>query len=131
MNPVLLKSGGRRSSDGAYLCSIFVLGKQIAIEDYGSLGKRSETLLESVVIPSIHHLQKKTNADIIVMEGAGSCTEMNLMKRDIVNLPLVRKVRIRLVSLNFFILMNNIIHSKRYSTTFIVLFMVTCECIKK
>jgi len=96
MNPVLLKSGGRRESDGAYLCSIVVLGKQVAVEDYGSLGKRTNTLL-NMVVQSVSHLQNITKSDIIVLEGAGSCTEMNLMNRDIVNIPLVRKVGLELI----------------------------------
>jgi cobyric acid synthase len=39
MNPILLKSGGRRESDGAFLCSVVVMGKHYATEDYGDLGK--------------------------------------------------------------------------------------------
>ena len=91
MNPVLLKSGGRRENDGTYLCSVHVLGKQIAVEDYGSLGKRTHTFMD-MVVSTVSKLQHITNADMVVLEGAGSCTEMNLMDRDIVNIPLVRKV---------------------------------------
>lgn len=38
-------------------------------------------------------LVKRTAADVVVVEGAGSCVEMNLMDRDIVNLPLVRRLQ--------------------------------------
>lgn len=88
MNPVLLKSGGRRK-DGAFLCSVVVLGKQVACESYGALGKRT-TSLKAMVVESHAALAEATGAQVIVLEGAGSCTELNLASRDIVNLPLVR-----------------------------------------
>jgi adenosylcobyric acid synthase len=90
MNPVLLKSGGRKKN-GEYLCSVVVLGKQIATETYGDLGKRT-TCLRSMVLESHSALAEATGAEVIVLEGAGSCTELNLMERDIVNLPLVREL---------------------------------------
>lgn len=89
MNPILLKSGGRRESDGAYLCSVLVMGKHYATEDYGALGSRTETLMELVLDA---HGQLARDSDVIVLEGAGSCTELNLMERDVVNLPLVRRL---------------------------------------
>ena len=90
MNPVLLKFGGRRASDGAYLCSVHVLGKHWATEDYGALGQRKD--LMNLVVDAHQRLGALTKANVIVLEGAGSCTELNLMDRDIVNIPLVRKV---------------------------------------
>eukprot|EP00978_Attheya_sp_CCMP212_P004301 scaffold9421_cov47-Attheya_sp.AAC.2 len=92
MNPVLLKSGGRRDSDGAYLCSVLVLGQTLAVEDYGALGQRTEEL-RSLVLDAHQRLADVTDAQVIILEGAGSCTELNLMERDIVNLPLVRKLK--------------------------------------
>lgn len=101
MNPILLKSGGRRESDGAFLCSVFVLGKLLATEDFGALGERSMSLLELVVDAFgklVDHKQGNDRDDqesstvTIVIEGAGSCTELNLMKRDVVNMPLVRRL---------------------------------------
>jgi adenosylcobyric acid synthase len=123
MNPVLLKSGGTRpirrrrgcSSEGdndnnnsssssctgadvveevEYLCSVVVLGRTVAVETFGDLGQRRDTLLE-LVLRAHDDLIQHTNADVVVMEGAGSCTELNLMSRDIVNLPLVRALRQR------------------------------------
>lgn len=88
MNPVLLKSGGQNES-GEYLCSVFVLGKQVARETYGELGGRT-TDLRAMVLESHEALAEATDCDVILMEGAGSCTELNLIDRDIVNLPLVR-----------------------------------------
>jgi adenosylcobyric acid synthase len=43
-----------------------------------------------MVLESHEALAEATECDVILMEGAGSCTELNLMDRDIVNLPLVR-----------------------------------------
>jgi adenosylcobyric acid synthase len=91
MNPVLLKSGGRRESDGAYLCSVLVMGKHYANEDFGALGNRTEDLRDQV-LEAHASLARVTISDLIVVEGAGSCTELNLMERDIVNLPLVRRL---------------------------------------
>lgn len=91
MNPLLLKSGGR-NKEGEWLCSVVVLGKQIVRETYGHLGNRT-TSLRKMVITSHEALAQATDADVIVLEGAGSCTELNLMDRDIVNLPLVRELR--------------------------------------
>jgi adenosylcobyric acid synthase len=88
MNPVLLKSGGR-GDNGEYLCSVVVLGKQVAVESYGDLGNRT-TSLRAMVLESHSALVEATGAEVVVLEGAGSCTELNLMERDIVNLPLVR-----------------------------------------
>jgi hypothetical protein len=45
-----------------------------------------------MVLESHNSLVETTGAEVIVLEGAGSCTEMNLMERDIVNLPLVREL---------------------------------------
>ena len=99
MNPVLLKSGGQRPSDGAYLCSVHVLGRHWATEDYGELGQRTGSLME-MVVAAHNRLHYLTNSDVIVLEGAGSCTELNLIQRDIVNIPLIRKVSMKLASQN-------------------------------
>jgi adenosylcobyric acid synthase len=91
MNPLLLKSGGKRESDGAFLCSVVVNGKQIAVEDYGALGRRTDEL-RALVLQAHAQLVERTDADVVIVEGAGSCTELNLMERDIVNIPLVRQL---------------------------------------
>jgi adenosylcobyric acid synthase len=93
MNPVLLKSGGKNDS-GEHLCSVIVLGKQVVRETYGNLGKRTSSLL-GMVLESHRSLAEATGAEVIIVEGAGSCTELNLMDRDIVNLPLVRSLKVR------------------------------------
>jgi hypothetical protein len=93
MNPVLLKSGGKNSK-GEAMCSVFVLGKQMIRETYSDLRKRTGSL-QQMVLGSHKALAEVTKADVIVIEGAGSCTELNLMDRDIVNLPLVRSLQVR------------------------------------
>lgn len=91
MNPLLLKSGGRREQTGEYLCSVVVLGKHLATEDYGALGARTDEL-RNLILSAHERLGVLTDAQVIVLEGAGSCTELNLMDRDVVNLPLVREL---------------------------------------
>lgn len=91
MNPVLLKSGGQNEK-GEYMCSVFVLGQQVVRETYGDLGNRT-TELRTMVLESHQALAEATGCDVILMEGAGSCSELNLMERDIVNLPLVRALQ--------------------------------------
>ena len=92
MNPVLLKSGGQRESDGAFLCSVIIMGKHFAREDYGALGMRTDKM-QNLVVEVHSSLARSTNLEWILVEGAGSCTELNLIERDIVNLPLVRKLQ--------------------------------------
>lgn len=92
MNPILLKSGGKRASDNAFLCSVIVRGKHYASVDYGTLAVRTEEI-RSLVEDAHVQLSNLTNAECIVIEGAGSCTELNLMDRDVVNIPLVRQLR--------------------------------------
>lgn len=75
------------------MCSVVVLGKQVVRETYEDLKKRT-TSLRDMVLESYHSLGDATGADVIVIEGAGSCTELNLMDRDIVNLPLVRALQV-------------------------------------
>jgi len=94
MNPVLLKSGGIRASDGAHLCSVIVRGKHYSRVDYGNLGENDTVdRLRSLVLEAHASLARLTNSECIVAEGAGSCAEMNLMDRDFVNIPLVRRLR--------------------------------------
>ena len=93
MNPVLLKSGGRNER-GEYLCSVVVLGKQVAKETFADLGDRCKTsTLLDLVLQAHTDLVNVTQAQAVILEGAGSCTELNLMERDIVNLPLVRALQ--------------------------------------
>lgn len=90
MNPVLLKSGGQ-SPAGDYLCSIIVLGKHFTTQPYGALGTQTSQIME-LVLQAHSECARVTKSEVVICEGAGSCTELNLMERDVVNLPLVRKL---------------------------------------
>ena len=79
MNPVLLKpSGGNRIQviiNGEVCCS------QDAYMYYKDIDK-----IRKIVLESFKKLEDKYQA--IVLEGAGSAIELNLKKRDIVNIPM-------------------------------------------
>jgi adenosylcobyric acid synthase len=80
MNPVLLKSGGQ-NRNGKHLCSVVVLGKQIVCKTFSDLGKQT-TFLRTMVLDSHGALAEATVAEVIVLEGAGSCTDLNFRDRD-------------------------------------------------
>ena len=83
MNPILLKPST-------------TLGAQIVLQ--GRVFNRMEAAryhdykpeLKKVVMESYKRLAEKY--EVIVMEGAGSCCEMNLKKNDLVNLPMAKAV---------------------------------------
>jgi adenosylcobyric acid synthase len=81
MNPVLLKPGGDATSQ------VVLLGRPIGEAgalDYGQLKPR----LLAAVLESLHDLAGRH--DVVVCEGAGSPTEINLRDGDIVNMGLAR-----------------------------------------
>ncbi|HSA50695.1 MAG TPA: cobyric acid synthase, partial [Yinghuangia sp.] len=81
MNPVLLKPGGAMSSQ------VVLLGRPVAevsALDYRDLKPR----LFAAVLDSLADL--RTRYDVVVCEGAGSPTEINLRDRDITNMGLAR-----------------------------------------
>jgi len=79
MNPILLKPSGEASSQTV------VLGKaekeRSARDFYGEKNR-----LFHVAKQALDRL--RAACDVVVMEGAGSCAEMNLIDHDIVNLPM-------------------------------------------
>lgn len=79
MNPILLKPSGERTSH------VVVLGREIDTTDAADWGTRTEAL-RSVVTDSFTSLRERF--DIVVAEGAGGAAEINLLERDLVNLPL-------------------------------------------
>jgi adenosylcobyric acid synthase len=87
MNPLLLKSGG--IVDGTPRVQVVHQGRVVANEPWASYQERHAALLPAV-LAAYHDLAELTKARVILLEGAGSCVELNLMARDIVNLPLVR-----------------------------------------
>jgi hypothetical protein len=92
MNPIFFKSGGRNEKDES-MCAVIVMGRQIVRETYEDISKRIP-VLQSMVLDSHLSLAAVTGAEVIVIQGAGSCSELNLMDGDIVNLPLVRCLQV-------------------------------------
>jgi len=83
-NPILLKPQGGHSSQ------IIVQGKvknSLTAKEYY---KQKDTF-SSYAIQSFKELEKV--ADLIILEGAGSPVELNLMERDIANLFMARKAK--------------------------------------
>jgi len=81
MNPILLKPSSGTGSQVVLRGRVF---EQMEAVDYHAYKSR----LKEVVLSSYQRLAKEY--DIIVMEGAGSCCEMNLKENDLVNLPMAK-----------------------------------------
>ena len=82
MNPILLKPSSDQGSQ--VVLQGKVLGQMDAM-NYHRLKPR----LKEVVMDSYNRLAK--DYDLIVMEGAGSCCELNLKQNDLVNFPMARE----------------------------------------
>lgn len=83
MNPILLKPSTQQGSQVILQGKVF--GHMKAM-DYHNF----KPALRKIVMESYACLAK--DYDIIVMEGAGSCCEMNLKAHDLVNFPMARAV---------------------------------------
>jgi adenosylcobyric acid synthase len=82
MNPILLKPTSQVGSQ------VVLMGK--ALGNYrGSDYHKLKSRLIRQVMSAYRRLQAEY--DLVVMEGAGSCAEMNLKKHDLVNLPMARR----------------------------------------
>ncbi len=92
MNPIFFKSRGTNEKNEA-MCDMIVMGKQVVRESYGNLSKMIPTM-NKMVLGSHRSLAAVTGADVIVVQGAGACSEIHLMDGDIVNLPLVRSLKV-------------------------------------
>ncbi len=79
MGPVLLKPSGPRSSD------LVVLGQQRGLADAVGYGARARRL-RPVVLQALQSL--RADHEVVLLEGAGGAGEINLLDRDLVNLPL-------------------------------------------
>ena len=79
MGPVLLKPSGARTSH------LVVLGEEVGVADAVGYGARAR-LLRPVVLEALRSL--RTEHEMVVLEGAGGAAEINLLDRDLVNLPL-------------------------------------------
>ena len=76
MNPVLLKPGSATGSQ------VILQGQPIYNIETRDYYKKTDFLFQK----SLESLQRLSSRyDLIIMEGAGSCGEMNLMDRDFVN----------------------------------------------
>ena len=82
MNPILLKPSSEQGSQVILQGKVF--GSMDAIRYYDL-----KPLLQKTVMESYEKLAR--DYDVIVMEGAGSCCEMNLKENDLVNFPMARK----------------------------------------
>lgn len=81
MNPILLKPS---SATGSH---VVVLGREVGTTDAGGWGGRASEL-RGVVLDALRSLRDRF--DVVVAEGAGGAAEINLLDRDVVNLPLAR-----------------------------------------
>jgi adenosylcobyric acid synthase len=88
MNPVLLKPGSERSSQ------VVLLGRPVAEVDAMSYRALKERL-RVAVLECLADL--RAHYDVVVCEGAGSPTEINLRARDIANLGLARPANLPVV----------------------------------
>jgi adenosylcobyric acid synthase len=79
MNPILLKPTSDRRSQ------VIVLGEAVAELDAGEYGARAPALLP-MVLDALDELRDEF--DVVLLEGAGGAAEINLLERDLVNLPL-------------------------------------------
>lgn len=81
MNPVLLKPTADRYTQVVLLGQ--PAGNREACEYFNV---KSQEPLRRIVVDAFHRLEKNFNP--VVMEGAGSVAELNLLDRDIVNMPM-------------------------------------------
>jgi adenosylcobyric acid synthase len=88
MNPVLLKPGGEDSSQ------VVVLGRPVADVTALSYRPMKAALLEQV-LASLADLRSRF--DVVICEGAGSPTEINLRADDIANMGLATAARLPVV----------------------------------
>ena len=84
MNPILLKPTSDVGSQ------VVLMGKAVSNATARDYHERKQSF-QTVVNGALDRL--KADFDLIVMEGAGSCAEVNLMEYDIVNLSMARYAR--------------------------------------
>lgn len=85
MNPILLKPTGERTSQ------LVVLGRAVGELDAAAYHDAKAGLWD-VVLDSLADLRSRF--DVVLLEGAGGAAEINLLDRDLVNLPLARRAGI-------------------------------------
>ncbi|CAN5693161.1 cobyric acid synthase [soil metagenome] len=82
MNPVLLKPTGERTSQ------VVVLGRAVGTTDAWGWGDHSKGAPSLLPVVGEALASLRARFDVVVAEGAGSPAELNLLDRDIANLPL-------------------------------------------
>ena len=88
MNPILLKPSGEHRSH------VVVRGRERGTTDAPGWGTRVDEL-RPVVLDAFTSLRRRFG--VVVAEGAGGAAEINLLDRDVVNLPLAAAAGIRAV----------------------------------
>ena len=91
------RKNANRNSDQCVLWNVSVMGKVLFRDTYKNLTKSQRVfpLLQSVVLASHRSLASTTAAELIVIQGSGSCSDLHRMKDDVGNLPLVRRLQVR------------------------------------
>jgi adenosylcobyric acid synthase len=84
MNPILLKPSGQGRSQVVVNGQVW---KTLSAREY----YRHAGALRTIVLDAYHDLARRF--DVVVIEGAGSVTELNLRDHDLVNLGLVTSIR--------------------------------------
>lgn len=83
MNPLLLKPSGDHTSQ------VVILGRPSGNRDaYEYFRREGREELRKVVVEAFHRLESRHNP--VVMEGAGSISEINLRDSDLVNMPMAK-----------------------------------------
>ena len=88
MNPVLLKPNHDHTSQ------VVVMGRAVATSDFGAYRAGADEL-RPVVLGALADLRRRF--DVVVCEGAGGAAEINLLDRDLVNIPLAAEAGIPVV----------------------------------
>lgn len=84
MNPILLKPSAQSAAQVVMLGKVYA---QLSAMDYHQIKPK----LRKAVLTAYDRLARIY--DVIVMEGAGSCCEMNLKNSDLVNFPMAKAVQ--------------------------------------
>jgi adenosylcobyric acid synthase len=87
-NPILLKPKGN------FISQVIVHGKPYKDMDYNEYRKNKDYFLKKIK-ESLDYLDK--SYDYVVMEGAGSCCEINLLDDDIANLRIAEMVNAKAI----------------------------------
>ncbi len=88
MNPILLKPGGQTNSQ------VVLMGKPMGNYAGAAYYQLKPRLIQTVMdafgrLAAAHQ--------VVVMEGAGSCAEVNLKKHDLVNLPMAQRAGAKVI----------------------------------